>query len=749
MSGHAALPPSLRQAGVPERESTRSNPDVAASSASSSTFENRVDEEDEAQLFSPAEARSVNPVAFDASSFSTPTLPMGRVTASRPAQVVARVLGSRRERATDVHIENSVSSVPATPVQLAHRAAQHFDAAVTPTPQDAVAAGSPAQTPQQLINRYTRFYDSGVEASYHYVCAFINPGSGETGVAQVVLGGLRDELGKKRVMTLREEVFMNPSSLRLLIKQQAVIYHVPGRPMRQQRGTVVVCGGDGTMSFLMTQLDLVRRELEAEFQPFVTMAQQEEMQQRRDSYGSSASAPGGVRDVPRHPYFTVPALAPLPLGTGNDYSNCVGFGDGFSPSGNGWCGLCDLCGCAGDAGAQVAAALCDAVTAPCVSFDRWEVSLVPLRVAQAAVRGGSTGGGSSFTAPPRAASSSSAILSDSGLGASGEPASGAHGLRSPLWNRAARPTNVANTVNSVDWAKVHASGLCITHGLINYLGVGFDAYVTNKFDETRRAHPSVCSTRAQNKAVYGMMGLRGAFKCKKLRKIIPMVCVPRPRLSDARPSDGRAASPASESAGSAAAARDLVALQLPSMTKALVLTNVNCYSAGTHPWNAERGEPYYRPVTLRNGDIAPVTPVPASAEGNASVSPPAPTPRPVAINDRVFELQAMSGVLHYTSLGLGLSSSMKLIQTDEMFVFVLCTPDDLNFPSGQCSAYTQLQLKDKYEARIETDAGVRASLNVQIDGEAMPRISESTIIHVRSQPGARVLVRCRNANVVS
>ncbi|CAJ1021188.1 Diacylglycerol kinase catalytic domain [Leishmania shawi] len=619
---------------------------------------------------------------------------------------MAHTIASCRGRATDVPTEDGVPSIPATPGQLAAKTARRFDGAAS-------APDLPAQSPEQLIDQYGRYYDSDVETSYHYMAAFINLDSGETGIGQAVLDSLRDVLGAKRVMVLCGEVFTNPASLRLLIKQQAVIYHSPGRSPRQRRGTVVAAGGDGTVSFLMTQLDLVRRELEAEFQPFLISSRQEVQLNSDNSVFSTSS----VCDVTLHPYFTMPALAPLPLGTGNDYSNCVGFGCGFSPIAKGWCGLGALCKCSGDADAQVAVALSDAAKAPCVSFDRWEASLVPLRVAQAAVLSES---------------------SQAAAEAAQRGAPSALALHSPLWNRSARPRSVADAVRNVDWAKVHASGQCVTHGLINYLSVGFDAYVVKEFDSARRAHPAVCSTRAQNKAVYGVMGIRGALKCKKLCNIIPMVCVPRPKLS--RVGGGAVATSRMSST------RDFVALQLPSMTKALVLTNVNCYSAGTHPWNPQSGELYYRPVTIRNGKVRPS--VRTTTSGAAGATLPIPTPRPVTINDGAFELQAMGGVLHYTSLGIGLSNSTKLVQTDEMFVFVLCTPNDLHFPSGQCSTYTKLYMKDKYESRIESDGGVRASLNVQIDGEPMTRIAESTIIHVRRQPGARVLIRCRSPSVV-
>ncbi|CAG9572170.1 putative diacylglycerol kinase [Leishmania major strain Friedlin] len=719
-SDHESSPAAPSVHATECQNSNTNGTEVSPSSSSSFALEYGLDENN-GELFSASDVTSANPSVLDPHAGGR----HGRD--SLPRKAFARALRSGRERAAVVEIENAVPSVPATPVQLAQQSFQGCESGAHP-PAEAAASGSPAQSPQQLIDWYARSYDSGVEATYHYVVAFINLGSGETGVGEVVLGALCDELGTKRVMTLRGEVFMNPAPLRLLIKRQAVIYHTPDRPPCQQRGTVVVCGGDGTVSFIMTQLDLVRRELEDEFQPFLTASQ---VQLHREN---SALVTSSLCDKPVHPYFTMPALAPLPLGTGNDYSNCVGFGYAFSSSGSDY-RLCTLCGCGVDAGAQVATALCDAVTAPCVSFDRWEASLVPLRVAQAAVRSES-----SQAAAEAAQGATPNVLSKARVAASEHAAAsaGAQALHSPLWNRAARPTNVANAVCLVDWAKVHASRQCATYGVINYLGVGFDAYVVKKFDDTRRAHPTVCRTRAQNKAVYGVMGIRASFRCKKLQKIIPMVCVPRPQLSGSG-----VAVAATRSMGST---RDFVALQLPSTAKALVLTNVNCYSAGTHPWDPKRGKLHYRPVTLRNGKVTPT--LTTISSGAAVETLPTPTPRPVAINDCAFELQAMGGVLNYTSLGIGLSTSTKLIQTDEVFVFVLCTPDDLHFPSGRCSAYTQLNLKEKYESRIESDSSVRASLNVQIDGESMPPITESTIIHVRPQPGTRVLIRCRSASVV-
>lgn len=646
---------------------------VGVSSASCSSSLSR-DDESESSLFSPAAVEDIQPAAQEVSSFVV-----------------------------------EADSVPFSPMYQQQESRRRADREQT-LPESTL--GLLPRTLQQTIGRYQAAYERCCNAEYNYVVAVVNPGSGSVQVSKVVLEGLRDELGTRRVVILRGEIFANPAPLRLLIKQQAVIYHSPdGPPAQQQRGTVVVSGGDGTISFMMTQLDLVRQELEAEFDMVcgaaataatavsiptaATTSDEISGSYTRSAFTTSRASRTEGRGST---CFTVPALAPLPLGTGNDFSNCVGFGSGFNPRGSSlWGNLCGFC-----SDSEVSEKLRDAVSAPHVPFDRWEVTMVPLRLAQASLQGGAGG-----------AEQGVATGMD-------EPAlsSAQHQVR---WQRGG---NAANAVHLVDWAGVRSGGRCTTHGLINYLGVGYDAYVTCKFDTVRREHPAICSTRANNKAVYGVMGVKGAMKCKCLRKLLPMVCVAQP--SETEHGDAGVANRS-----------NMVALQLPSSSKALVLTNVDCYSAGTHPWQHERGEMYYHPVSVRDCEMVREEP------------PLVPVARPVQINDGQFELQAMGGVLHYGTMGLGLSRSTKITQTNELFIFVLCTPDDLKFPPGQCSSYTQVHLKNRYEDIINSDAGVRASLNVQIDGEAMPRITEATIIHVYPQSGQRVYVRCLKSGVVN
>lgn len=60
---------------------------------------------------------------------------------------------------------------------------------------------------------------------------------------------------------------------------------------------------------------------------------------------------------------------------------------------------------------------------------------------------------------------------------------------------------------------------------MNYFSIGYDAYITCQFDKTRKAHPLLCSSRINNKAIYGLLGFKAAVACQSLRKLIPLVYV--------------------------------------------------------------------------------------------------------------------------------------------------------------------------------------------------------------------------------
>lgn len=583
------------------------------------------------------------------------------------------------------------------------------------------------------------------------------------------------------------------------------------------RGTVVVAGGDGTVSFMMGQLLLTREAVEAELRlilrPGVPLRGDGTTGNRRSGANPSIrTGDGGVAAGP-HPalslhgyayllnprrYFTPSAIAPIAMGTGNDYSNCVGFGSGFTQyRGSGLCCCCDR---------DVDDLLTRLVTAPSVPFDRWTADFVPLRVAQENLR-------------PLAKEDEEEEHDREEVKATPPPL----GI---VAVRPRPPNNVANAVHQVDWARASEQPGCVSHTMTNYLSVGYDAYVAKQFGETRRNYPALCNSRIQNKAMYTLLGMTGNVQCKSIRSLIPMVCVPlaQPTIGTTTPSK---ASPQQQQRG-------MMALQLPSRAKALVLSNVSRYGSGTQPWKIEEGEIYYRPVdmifreedggnssnsgspgsagasasfhhrrfpsspmdvsaTSASGGHVPRPPLfpdsggdngsgdsPGLPNNNSSISgtsfgnasmltaaaagevvgsivpascaaaPPPPAPTAVAIDDRKFELQAMGGFLSYGALGLGLRGAVKMAQTAEVFVFVLCTPDDLRYErgGGLSSPFSKRRMS-KYEEGLTTDPRVKASLNVQVDGETVPRISEPTIVHVRPAARDRVYVRCRNPDVVS
>lgn len=749
-------------------------------------------------------------------------------------------------------------------------------------------------------------------ALFHHTLGVVNPFAGEHAAADLVQRGMYEELGSHSLAVLLPEVFSDPSTLRKTIKEQAVLFFHPfpekverrfkqahdpqttraaasssstGRTVGhtagdttasavanlrmtykrlwkavQQnqvykedeniRGTVIVAGGDGTVSFLMDQIELAREELLEELglaeivkahydddENFVRL-RRDEVARGSDDDADDDDSDGEVKLQLRfRNYFRMPAVAPLPLGTGNDYAHCVGFGSGFTRhKGGGW-----AC-CLGES--DVAPLLESLVRAPAVPFDRWTVSFVPLRVAQADVARRYEK--NKDKPKPKAATMMSTVT--------------APGMRANPYG--IQEDNIANYVHHVDWAGIRRRKQeTFSHRVINYLGIGYDGFVTCRFDEIRKQHPVFCSGRIPNKTVYGIMGLSAEMRCGPLNKYIPLIVVPDPwpkpkerrinedlastmnksfasrrsaggtaggasKLSNSfveiknisfirgRPpkqlissvgledmelhiieekkkkrkaaaAEAAAAAAAGDKAGAGGSAvaslktvptitpsaasfrkdlpkrrsqRPMLALGLPEASRALVMTNVNCYSAGGHPWQALRGPLQYFPLRMRNDKLEKIDfnstldNMLAPATTDSYVRQPVLTP--VRVNDAKFEVQGMGGMLHYGLMKLGIKGSDKIIQTGEMFIFVLCTPEDLVLPVGERSVYSQRDLR-KHEQHIrsaadkKTSSAVRASMRVQADGEAAPRIEEATVVHIRPHSTRyRVFVRCADPSVV-
>lgn len=191
--------------------------------------------------------------------------------------------------------------------------------------------------------------DSGSprSARYPHTVAIVNPLSGERSAAEFVYQSLCDDLGPNRVLKLSKEIFQDPRSIRLLIQ----------RAVRRDgiRGTVVVSGGDGTVAFIMSQIDVLA---EANGVDGIVVVD-----------GVGALTPLADDDGSSPPPPMMPAVAVLALGTGNDFSNCMGFGNGYTKH-----KVCCMCVCC----VNHVNSLLDAVTsAPASPFDRWVASITP------------------------------------------------------------------------------------------------------------------------------------------------------------------------------------------------------------------------------------------------------------------------------------------------------------------------------------------------------------------------------------
>lgn len=136
--------------------------------------------------------------------------------------------------------------------------------------------------------------------------------------------------------------------------------------------------------------------------------------------------------------------------------------------------------------------------------------------------------------------------------------------------------------------------------------------------------------------------------------------------------------------------------------------NVNTYSTTNYCVNQSGYSGYTANVNDCDG-----------GNSNRCIKPPL---HDVYINDRAFEIQSLGGLPHYSVLQAGIAGAAKMAQTHECFIFVLCTPADLCEQPNSLSSYTSNHYK-KYMDRLLVDDMTKASLNLQMDGEALPRIT--------------------------
>ncbi|CCW64654.1 unnamed protein product [Phytomonas sp. EM1] len=611
-----------------------------------------------------------------------------------------------------------------------------------------------------LIERMLQYMktDPPFPSPLKHVLAFINGESGEKNTSSIVHRSLITELGVEYVVLLSKDMFANPRSLRQRIKEQSVVYHPEKINVRERtlvgnvsqtyeddeksssyRGTIVISGGDGTISFIMDQVQLVGEELEKEFGLEMRASSSEQWEvdslttcdheectmnthhatgiqkqtPNRDKVSCEMSCHSLAREL-----FTLPAIAVIPMGTGNDFSNCLGFGSGLK--------INDVSLCCYGCDSTVIKLLQEATSSECIAFDRWLAEFVPLEVAQRYLKR------TPHSLSPVQANDERVFVRMTAMNETAAThAENAHEeMKEMSVNGCAlsptsslvdsRPEhNAANLVHHIDWERVREDARYKSRNVTNYVSVGYDSYVTYQFDRFRRQHPWFCSTRTRNKMVYCAMGLKAGTKCKRLRRLVPAVCVPDPFAPAGRP--------------------EMVALRLPKHAKALLFSNVDCYSGGTRPWSS-RGGLYYRPAELQKGNVRGAAP---------TTTPPV---MPVSVNDGKFEVQAMGGVLDYGSLSVGITGATKIIQSGEAFAFVRCSPDDLRYPYQTPQSDLPSDVLSPTRANDDPSGSKESmppKLWVQVDGEAVFPLTEPTIVHIRRMNQGRIYVRCRNPSLLS
>ncbi|CBH13558.1 hypothetical protein, conserved [Trypanosoma brucei gambiense DAL972] len=509
---------------------------------------------------------------------------------------------------------------------------------------------------------------------YQYVLAIVNPLAGETGTSGYITENLVSFFGEERVVLLNKDLFADPAPLHEAIRKYAVRYMSDEEEEEEEtkgtevdvrlptdavddRGTVFVSGGDGTVSYIMDQMDAVREIVEKEV-------------------GNNARGEATPRGKP-----IFPALAVLAFGTGNDFSNCVGFGRGYSRGGK--CGpLCkeDL----------IEHYVQKALTARSTPFDRWVMQVVPMSVACRQNERAQQGDGGEEEEPQSPDGQKSSVTQG-----------GLHDL-------------------FIDWDALTDDPDCKIYRFINYVSVGFDAYVTHRFSTFRKNNPKFCSKRWRNKAVYCCFSFRAAVSCSPLKGCVPSVWV-----SESTCGEGGYVSPAGSGS-------HMTNVQLPSGSKTLMLTNVTSYAAGTKPWNAGSGKLY------RKG----------SSKSTASITP-------VCVNDRKLEVQTHSGLIHMGMMQMNAGKGAnKISQTNDVIFFVSCCPEDIykgkhQQPPAREGEGKQSKMSLEGAAdNLKKESKESVSLYVQLDGEPIMIITTPSIVRIRELRTPRVYVRCLNEDVL-
>lgn len=459
-------------------------------------------------------------------------------------------------------------------------------------------------------------HDKSPKFASRLVLAVVNPLSGERRAAEGLTNSLLSVLGEQRVMKLSASVFRDsrPIGLRIAEGVQRVVASRPADAFdgstNERRMSLVVAGGDGTVSFVMGIIETL-----------------------------VADPSSGLNGV-------MPAIMVIPMGTGNDLSNAMGYGLGFTTF------KCCCC-CPNDVEQLLRAGL----EAPVIPFDRWNSTLYRAEqtTAQlvAAARDRNTnvarllqdtlqqqrvrkGGASSlddlaaitanFTGAMDPSSSSNSLSHVTA--ASGIYSSKAEVFRQAEQRVAARKSQQEGTpkeqaaaaaaaVSSSDGPSGPANisfATIASFDFNNYFSFGLDAAIAGDFDDKRRKYPSCHTNRTMNKMWYGYHGLVMAIGATPFHNSRVSICCDKNEIALSDSQDG---------------------------CRAFVVANIPSYSGGVDLWNVEKP-----------GQFQQTIPVPPGLPGKAAQER-AVTYQPTNVSDGMLEVVTLGGVFHMGFMRMG------------------------------------------------------------------------------------------------
>jgi hypothetical protein len=493
---------------------------------------------------------------------------------------------------------------------------------------------SPAATPPPSVAA-----DAG---SRVLAAAVVNPMSGERAAAAGMANAVTARLGADRVILLDSAAFADPVGLGRRIRAVVGKFPSPAAATDRREATgidaagpapiappkpttsILVAGGDGTVSFVMSVLD-----------------------------AAFDAAPAGAAHVAK------PAVAVLAMGTGNDLSISLGFGGGFTANSGCWCCCC----CPRSIDRLLSAAL----AAPLVAMDRWEVVVTrPTRphpspaVAGPALLDASLSGGVPRVSPvtPGSPENFNAFVSASTLNNDGGDGS------------------INAALGSHRSSSGGAEAVLLRTPMNNYCSFGMDADISARFDAARRRHPALHRSRAMNKLWYGAHGLAAACGAASITNenvalSLDGAAVPLPRAADG----GKALviSNVPSYAGGVdlwhfgkAERRQQEKRREEAALRSRDMSVDNMRAAAAPPAKSTRGS-----ALKPSGSQSSRTPPAASPKGGDRRAASAaaggraggtPVLRGVSIADGVLEVQTTGGLAHSTLLQLGATGASRVGQ---------------------------------------------------------------------------------------